>query len=59
MAKELPVCPVCKKGRMREFGSSGTTGDANNKPINESRNYRCDNDECKYKSSSQSLFESN
>jgi hypothetical protein len=55
---ELPLCPVCKKGRMRPFESSGTTGDEYNRPINESRTYQCDNDDCKHKESNQSLFES-
>jgi hypothetical protein len=42
----------------RPFGSSGTTRDAQNRLVSESRNYQCDNDDCKHKGSSQSLYES-
>jgi hypothetical protein len=58
MEKELPLCTVCKIGHMRPLPLSGTTGDADNRPVNESREYQCDNDDCKHKESNQSLFES-
>ena len=57
MAQELPICPVCKKGRMRPLPLVADLGDENNRPISKSRDYQCDNDECKHKEADRGLFE--
>jgi hypothetical protein len=59
MTEALPLCPVSKTGGMRRLSLSGTTGDAENRPVSETREYQCDNGDCMYKESHQGLFESN
>ena len=54
----LRLCPKCKKGRMRPINAVVDYSRVDRAEGLTSRDYQCDNDECKHKEINRGMYES-